>query len=72
MFFTVIASHSHPVSTGWSNEAVQPANRFNGFVAAVKPLKRLKEREVSTHAVTRLKPGVNEKSIHNFLGALQQ
>jgi hypothetical protein len=23
-FSTVVASHSHPVSTGWSNDAVQP------------------------------------------------
>jgi proteasome lid subunit RPN8/RPN11 len=27
----VVAFHSHPVSTGWINEADQPVNRFNGF-----------------------------------------
>jgi len=46
-FCTVVVSHSHPVSTGWSNEGVQPANRFNGFVAAGKPLKRLEQQEVA-------------------------
>jgi hypothetical protein len=43
-----------PVQTaeGWKN-------RFNGFFAAGKPLKRLYS---FTPAVTRLKPGVNQMS----------
>jgi hypothetical protein len=34
-------------------------NRFNGFLTAIKPLKRL-VRDVTPH--TRLKPGVDQRS----------
>jgi len=53
------ASHSHPASAGWWAKRIYPPNRFNGFVARSKPLKRLRNRKWLT--AIQLKLGVNEK-----------
>ena len=63
----VIASHSHPALAGWLGcEPPNLGNRFNGFVATAKPLKRLMSDQCSELA-TQLKQCVNEKSTHYFL-----
>ena len=48
-----------PVSADWGGQ-----NRFNGFLRAGKPLKRLPHIAPST---TRLKPGVNESHLNGRL-----
>src|SRR5947209_64795 len=52
-------SHSHPALAGWRAKGTYTLNRFNGFGACSKPLKRLVQ-QVSLTA-TQLKQGVNEK-----------
>ena len=58
------SSHSHPALAGWQRKKIPP-NRFNGFVARSKPLKRLIIRQCSLTA-TQLKQGVNEKQTIRF------
>ena len=58
----VIASHSHPALAGWWARPANLTNRFNGFVAVPKPLKRLMRRQWPP-SDTQLKQGVNERSL---------
>jgi hypothetical protein len=56
----VMASHSHPALAGWWARPRNLTNRFNGFVAVPKPLKRLMSKPWPQTA-TQLKQGVNER-----------
>ena len=53
-------SHSHPALAGWRARPSEFANRFNGFVASAKPLKRLRTKQWPPTG-TQLKQGVNER-----------
>ena len=69
MSFSIVPLLIHTwFQPGGQTKTSNPANRLNGFVPAAKPLKRLMVT-ASGCAVTRLKPGVNEKVYRQFLGA---
>jgi hypothetical protein len=58
----VMASHSHPALAGWWARPRNLPNRFSGFVAVPKPLKRLMSKPWPQTA-TQLKQGVNETGL---------
>ena len=58
----MIAFHSQPALAGCCSITTNPTNRFNVFVAAAKPLKRLSRRQWPRTA-TQLEQGVNERTV---------
>ena len=56
----VVGSHSQPALAGCGRKTIHTDNRFNGFVAPSKPLKRLINGQWRSAAI-QLKQGVNEK-----------